>query len=398
MRGVRAPLSPSAPIPLRDLPQQVGEGRCVSLPQLVGGAVRRTEGGLRFLLLCLLLLLTSLPLAQAQTSPEPASKAVVIDKRKLLVQPRNADGTVIETPFLEDPVLWMSTKQQNFYGRMANAIRQLKSSSASAAAWTLLGISFFYGVFHAAGPGHGKAVVTGWVLATENELKRGIAIAFLSALFQALTAIIAVSAILMLVQGGAAMAKNAAGYLESASYLMIAGMGLYLVWNGFNSFRPKPAPLSAAASGPFELVSRPENNLPFDHVHDENCGCGHAHAPAAVEVRGEWTWTRAVAMAFAVGIRPCSGAILVLVASYTLGLYWAGILSTLAMGLGVFITIATIASLAVYAKSTALKFTSADNRWTALAVRWGKMAVGVLIAGFGALLFMASLGSTNTGM
>ena len=345
-------------------------------------------------------LCVALPLAQAQTTtPEPEKKTVIIDKRKLLVQPRNADGTVIETPFFEDPVLWMSTKQQNFYGRMANAIRQLKSSSASAAAWTLLSISFFYGIFHAAGPGHGKAVVTGWVLATENELKRGIAIAFLSALFQALTAIVAVTAILMLVQGGAAMAKNAAGYLESASYLMIAAMGLYLVWNGWNSFRPKAVlqPVAAAA-GPFELVSRPEAGMMLNHVHDENCGCGHAHAPAAVEVRGEWTWTRAVAMAFAVGIRPCSGAILVLVASYSLGLYWAGVLSTLAMGLGVFITIATIASLAVYAKSTALRFTSADNRYTALAVRWGKMAVGVLIAGFGVLLFMASLGSTNTGM
>jgi nickel/cobalt transporter (NicO) family protein len=282
---------------------------------------------------------------------------------------------------------------------MANAIRQMKSSSVSSAAWTLLSISFFYGIFHAAGPGHGKAVVTGWVLATENELKRGIIIAFLSALFQALTAIIAVSAILMLVQGGAAMARNAAGYLESASYLMIAGMGFYLTWNGWNSFRPKPILQTVTASpGPFELVSRADNSLPFDHVHTENCGCGHAHAPAASEVKGEWSWTRAVAMALAVGIRPCSGAILVLVVSYTLGLFWAGVLSTLAMGLGVFITIATIATLAVYAKSMALRFTSADNRYTALAVRWGKMAVGVLIAGFGGLLFLGSLGATNMGM
>jgi nickel/cobalt transporter (NicO) family protein len=348
----------------------------------------------RILVLLAVLFSIAMPLAQAQDAPvDPQKKTVVIDKRKLLVQPRNADGTIIETPFTEDPVLWMRTKQQNFYGRMANAIRQLKTSSASTAAWTLLSISFFYGVFHAAGPGHGKAVVTGWVLATENELRRGIIIAFLSALFQALTAIVAVTFILMFVQGGALMAKNAAGYLESASYLMIAAMGFYLVWNGWNSFKPKSAPKPA---GPFELVSRPDTGEL--HIHDEACGCGHAHAPAASEVKGEWSWARAFAMAFAVGIRPCSGAILVLVSSYSLGLYWAGVLSTLAMGFGVFLTIATIASLAVYAKSTALKLTSADNRWTGLAVRWGKMAVGVVIAGFGALLFMGSLGSNNLGM
>jgi nickel/cobalt transporter (NicO) family protein len=345
----------------------------------------------RLLVLLTLLCSIAVPIARAQDAPqEPAKKTITIDKRKLLVQPRNADGTIVESPFMEDPVLWMRTKQQNFYGGMANAIRQLKTSSATTAAWTLLSISFLYGVFHAAGPGHGKAVVTGWVLATENELKRGILIAFLSALIQALTAIVAVSFILMFVQGGALMAKNAAGYLESASYVMIAGMGVYLVWNGWNSFRPKAVAVSA---GPFELVSRP--NSGHDHVHDENCGCGHAHAPAASEVQGEWSLTRAFAMALAVGIRPCSGAILVLVASYSLGLFWAGVLSTLAMGFGVFLTIAAIASLAVFAKSTALKLVSADNRWTSLVVRWGKMIVGIVIAALGVLLFMGSLNSSN---
>jgi nickel/cobalt transporter (NicO) family protein len=344
------------------------------------------------ILIAIALLFGSASYAQDATQPS-GKKTFVIDKRKLLVQPRNADGTIMETAFMEDPVLWMRTKQQNFYGKMAGAIRDLKSRSKTTAAWTLLTISFLYGVFHAAGPGHGKAVVTGWVLATENELRRGILIAFLSALFQAVTAIVVVSALLLFVKGASAMARSVADFLESASYLMIAGMGLYLLWNGWTSFRPKPASLSAAAAGPFELVSRPEYGL--DHVHDENCGCGHAHMPAASAVKQDLSWWNTVAMAFAVGIRPCSGAILVLVASYTLGLYWAGVLSTLAMGLGVFITIAVIASLAVYAKSTALRLTGADNPWTALAVRWGKLAMGVLIAGFGMLLFLGSLGTSS---
>ncbi len=349
------------------------------------------------LLSCMIFLLLSiLPLpAHAQQPAEPQKKTVIIDKRKLLVQPRNTDGSLISPAFREDPILWMSVKQQNFYSSMSNSIRQMKSANPAKASWTLLTISFLYGIFHAAGPGHGKIVVTGWVLATENELKRGIAIAFLSAMFQALTAIVAVSAIFLFVQGATAMAKNVAGFLESVSYLMIAGMGLYLLWNGWSSTRPKPASLSAAATGPFELLSRPN---PDHHLHDDNCGCGHAHVPAASAVRGDWSWTRAVAMAFAVGIRPCSGAILVLVASYTLGLFWAGVVSTLAMGLGVFITISTIATLAVYAKSTALRLAGTDSAWTRLAVKWGKMAIGATIAGLGALLFLASLNTHNMGM
>ncbi len=391
MQVKKAPLPPSA-----YSRNTLGEVFAASPSPIHWGSARRAMGVVLQVLI-LLVLLSALPDAHAQEiPPDPQKKTVVIDKRKLLVQPRNADGSIIETAFTEDPVLWMQTKQQNFYGRIANSIRQLKTSSASTAAWTLLSISFLYGVFHAAGPGHGKAVVTGWVLATENELKRGIAIAFLSALFQALTAIVAVSLILLFVNGAAAMAKNVAGYLESASYLMIAGMGAYLVWNGFGSFRRKPASVSAAASGPFELMSRPDNGFALDHVHDENCG--HAHAPVASELRGDWSWTRAFAMAFAVGIRPCSGAILVLVASYTLGLYWAGVLSTLAMGFGVFITIAVIASLAVYAKAAALRLVSADNRWTGLAVKWSKVVIGTLIVAFGLLLFVSSFGSNNLGI
>jgi nickel/cobalt transporter (NicO) family protein len=348
-------------------------------------------------ILILVMTLATLGLAAVQAqdaSQEPEKKSVVIDKRKLLVQPRNADGTIVETAFMEDPVLWMRTKQQNFYGRMSNAIRELKTKSATTAAWTLLTISFFYGVFHAAGPGHGKAVVTGWVLATENELRRGILIAFMSAIIQALTAIAVVTVLVLFVGRASAMARDIAGFLESASYAMIGTMGLYLIWNGWNSFRPKS--VASHAPGPFELLSRPEGGvLVADHVHDENCGCGHAHAPAATEVKGTWSWTRAFAMSFAVGIRPCSGALLVLVASYALGLYWAGILSTLAMAVGVFLTIATIAALAVYAKSWAFRLTGADNAWMGLAVRWGKIGMGVLIAGLGALLFAGSIGSNN---
>ena len=76
---------------------------------------------------------------------------------------------------------------------MQQSIKAMNSTSPLAAALALMGLSFGYGVFHAAGPGHGKAVISAWLLATENELRRGIAIAFMSALVQALTAIAIVS-------------------------------------------------------------------------------------------------------------------------------------------------------------------------------------------------------------
>ena len=165
----------------------------------------------------------------AQTADEPTSE-IKIDKKKLLVQPRNADGSLIMVSFWEDPVLWVREKQQAFYGSMSGTLRQIKTSSPYAAAWTLMFLSFGYGIFHAAGPGHGKTVISAWLLATENELKRGIIIAFLSSIIQALVAIMLVSVLLLLVASAGSTARDVAGFLESASYAMIGAMGLYLIW------------------------------------------------------------------------------------------------------------------------------------------------------------------------
>ena len=173
--------------------------------------------------------------AMAQTASEPSTE-IKIDKKKLLVQPRNADGSPIMVSFWEDPVLWVREKQQAYYGSMSGTLRQIRTESPYAAAWTLMLLSFGYGIFHAAGPGHGKTVISAWLLATENELKRGIVIAFLSSIIQAFVAILLVSVLFLVVASASSAARDVAGVLESASYAMIGAMGLYLIWT---ALRPK---------------------------------------------------------------------------------------------------------------------------------------------------------------
>ena len=163
--------------------------------------------------------LTIGPPAMAQQAGD-APAAVTIDKRKLLVQPRNADGTVQQVSIFEDPVLWARDLQQTFYGQMSGALRNVRHNSSFAATWTLLLLSFAYGIFHAAGPGHGKAVISAWLLATENDLRRGIVISLMSALIQALTAITVVSVLLLLVASAGATARNVAGVLALAAAVL----------------------------------------------------------------------------------------------------------------------------------------------------------------------------------
>jgi nickel/cobalt transporter (NicO) family protein len=108
---------------------------------------------------------------------------------------------------------------------------------------------------------------------------------------------------------------------------------------------------------------------------------------------GDWSLTKAVSVAFAVGLRPCTGAILVLLFSSAMGLYWAGIASTLAMAVGTALTVSVIAVLAVTSRRLALKVAGRDSIWLSRTVVGLKLAAGLAIAGMGGLLFWASLGS-----
>lgn len=349
--------------------------------------------------LCLLLILPAAesPPVYAQ-STEQTAPAPKIDKRKLLVPPRNADGSIRMAGFFDDPVLWVRDKQQDFYRQISGAVARIKTSSTLAATWTLVLLSFGYGVFHAAGPGHGKVVISAWLLATENQLRRGILISLMSSIIQALTAIVLVSVLYLAVARVGSTARNMAGLLESTSYALIGVMGLYLIWTALRRFLPvKSARPAFAGHAPdfsnFEPLRL--NSAVQDHTHGPDCGCGHAHVPAARDLDGGWSLTRAVSMSFAVGIRPCVGAILVLVFAYGMGLYWAGIFSTLAMAVGTFITVSAIAAVAVYSKKLATHLLRQNGRWLDWFSVGLRLGGGGVIAGLGLILFVASLDSSS---
>ena len=71
----------------------------------------------------------------AGTSVEQAQREVKIDRRKLLVPQRNADGSIKVTPFLEDPVLWARDEQQRFYGRMSATLKAMIGASSARNPW-----------------------------------------------------------------------------------------------------------------------------------------------------------------------------------------------------------------------------------------------------------------------
>jgi len=277
---------------------------------------------------------------------------------------------------------WILAKQSEFYREMSSTIRAAKSDGS--AVWTLLAISFAYGIFHAAGPGHGKAVISSYLVANQETARRGIVLSFASALLQALVAVILVGICAWLLNVTSQTMCGAEKAIEIASYALIAAFGARLVWTKGGGFmralqakRPEPA---------LAVAHHHHDHGHPDHVHDEHCG--HSHGPMPDELAGPGGWQRGLGAIFAVGLRPCSGAILVLVFALAQGLFWAGIAATFVMGLGTAITVATIAVLAVSAKDVARRLSGGREGGGTLVMRGIEFGAAglVLLFGLGLLL------------
>jgi ABC-type nickel/cobalt efflux system permease component RcnA len=286
---------------------------------------------------------------------------------------------------------WLLAKQSEFYREMSATIRAAKSDGS--AVWTLLAISFAYGIFHAAGPGHGKAVISSYLVANEETAKRGIALSFASALMQSLVAVAIVGICAWLLNATAKTMCGAERAIEIASYALIAAFGARLVWTKGGGFiralqaqRPAPA-MAAAAHQHHEHHHGHDHHHAHDHGHVHDAHCGHSHGPTPAELAGPGGWRRGFGAIFAVGIRPCSGAILVLVFALAQGLFWAGVAATFVMGLGTAITVATIAVIAVSAKDLARRLSAGREGNGALVMRGIEFAAAglVLLLGVGLL-------------
>lgn len=308
---------------------------------------------------------------------------------------------------------WLLAKQSEFYRQMSSTIRAAKSDGS--AVWTLLFISFAYGIFHAAGPGHGKAVIASYLVANRETARRGIALSFASALMQSLVAILIVGISAWILNATARTMCRAEGAIEIASYGLIALFGLRLVWvKGGTFIRALQAaqPVPAIAGVPHDHhdhdhhhhhahdhhhhhdEAHARHHHGHDHVHDQHCG--HSHGPTPSELAGPGGWRRGFAAILTVGIRPCSGAILVLVFALAQGLFWAGIAATFLMGLGTAITVAAIAVVAVSAKDIAGRLSGAGEGGGALFMRGIEFGAAALVLLFGAGLLFGYIAAERT--
>jgi nickel/cobalt exporter len=306
---------------------------------------------------------------------------------------------------------WIFAKQAEFYRQFSSLIRAAKADGS--AAWSLFGLSFLYGIFHAAGPGHGKAVISSYIVANNETWTRGVVLSFASALLQALVAVMVVGIAAALLGATAATMGRAVNVIEIVSYSLIILIGVRLLWVKGRAFLSllqtlhRPAAVGAAVT-PHDHDhahhDRAHDHLHHDDTHEHHhhgeghahhhhhhgeedaSAWGHAHAPEPEELAGPGGWKRGLSAILAVGLRPCSGAILVLVFALAQGLFWAGVASTFVMAVGTAIMVAAIASIAVAARGWAQRVAETRSGYGMLAMRGIEVGAAVVIIAFGTLL------------
>ncbi|TPK16480.1 nickel/cobalt transporter [Mesorhizobium sp. B2-5-7] len=341
------------------------------------------------------------------------------------------DGMAPTTGPFAHILMWINLRQQEFYRALATAMKAMRQDNSKI--WILIGLSFAYGIFHAAGPGHGKAVISSYMVANEVALKRGILLSFVSALLQGLTAILVMLLAYFVLRGTTISMTDAAWFMEIMSFALVTLFGAWLLWRKLGPavlrlFGKGPAySLSAAHAGhshaghshgahdhaahahSHALHGHGDHDHGHGHSHDhyghgahdhahhdhasgEVCDtCGHSHAPDPALLSGDrFDWRTAWSAVAAVGIRPCSGALIVLSFALLNGLWLGGLLSVLAMSIGTAITVSALATLAVTAKNWAVYF-AGDGRMGNRIHSIVEIGGAAFVFLFGLLLLSASL-------
>ncbi|MGO2510622.1 nickel/cobalt transporter [Marinomonas polaris] len=262
----------------------------------------------------------------------------------------------IDFALYQDFIQWIISQQATFHRELVSLVRSISKGGSPVLLWGLISTSFFYGVFHAAGPGHGKAVISAYMLASKAPLRRGISLAFLCAGVQAVMAVLVI-VVLSQVFSLAGKAMQISRFFEVASF---AAVGLIGVWILLRLLRGQSGCGHDHSQDHLEEHHHDHSAEHHDHSHEHSHGhacCSHHKDEAKTARRSIW------AMVAAVGIRPCTGAILVLLFSLSTGIFVWGLVATFAMALGTAITVAALAGVSVFVRDTGFALSSEHRVW-----------------------------------
>ena len=293
--------------------------------------------------------------------------------------------------------------QRTLHSMLASHI-QAVSNDAHKYGAALVILSFVYGVFHAIGPGHGKAVIVTYLGSNKQSVRKGIFISFTAAILQSIIAVLLVSTLARFLKFKLADVQGYGADIASVSYLLVILLGCMVLfgfvkrWIALRRVAPQTEH-SDANSLSHEQTHSLEQSQDNDHAHDHShahthehdagCSCSHSHLPS----QDESAW-QTLMVILSMGCRPCSGAIVVLIYAHLVGVYPFGMLATLMMGVGTGLSISLIAMGTLYARNMLERFIQVSDNETAHSASAYDVYLrgigGVVLVGIGWSLYSAA--------
>ncbi|MCD9542017.1 hypothetical protein GLP22_12475 [Photobacterium carnosum] len=256
--------------------------------------------------------------------------------------------------------------QRDINGQLSDLLYDAQQNIT--AAYSLVGLSFLYGIFHSLGPGHGKMIVTTYLATNPAKIKASLIMTVVSAFVQAVVAITLVSILLVFFKSSMRQVNDAADQFISYSFMAMLLLGVIVIYRSLKQvWQLRTAPL-------------------HHHDHGDNCGCGHKHFANADEINQATSLREYIVIIFSIGIRPCTGAILVLLFANMVGLYWLGVISAILMAVGTALTTSAIALLTLSGKKIVSRYLATNDRQRTMASIILKLFGGVLLVLLGLLL------------
>ncbi|CDT49979.1 conserved membrane hypothetical protein [Vibrio coralliirubri] len=281
--------------------------------------------------------------------------------------------------------------QREVNSELADLLYEAKSNPWGAGSY-LIGFSFIYGMLHSLGPGHGKVIVSTYLATHPTKAKASLVLTVVSAFLQALVAILLVSVLLWGFSASMRAVNDKANMFVSLSFALVAVVGALICWKALKNIytamrKPKlkvkaittlatdtaapilarsPMALRSSISAPSPIIGATSAMQAADHTHADHshadCGCGHQHVADADAINKASTLREYAGIIVTIGVRPCTGAIMVLLFANMVGLYWMGVLSAFAMAVGTALTTSLIAMMTLTGKHLVKRYLAAGNK------------------------------------
>ncbi len=283
-------------------------------------------------------------------------------------------------------VVW----QRKLHVEMTALLQQVDKSNRVGLA--LMGFSLAYGILHALGPGHGKVVIATFLATHPTKLRTSIKLTLAAAILQGGVAIALVTTVLMVLQLSSRQLHISSYWLEKGSYLLVIGLGIWLCWRALGKIvrlLKKP-----------QLAIRRLVPVQHNHTHHEHCGCGHQHVPDSAMLDKAVSAKTKALVVLSMGLRPCSGAIMMLLFAKVIGVYWWGVLSALIMAVGTAMTVTGMALLVQISRALALKLSQNKKGQGDRQLVWASLSLagGVLLMVIGIMLWLSAQPAMSGGI